>query len=65
MKDTQQYLLIEDLDYCNTACDETEEIVGGGLWKTIKGEVKEWVRNKIMPPPKPFPIWPPRVFDNL
>jgi hypothetical protein len=37
MKDIQQRLLIEDLDYCNTVCDETEEIVGGGkLWKAIK-----------------------------
>ena len=42
MKDIQQRLLIEDLDYCNTVCDETEEIVGGGkLWNAIKGEVKD------------------------
>jgi hypothetical protein len=40
MKDTQQHLLIEDLDYCNTACDEAEEIVGGGLWKAIKDTTK-------------------------
>jgi hypothetical protein len=29
MKDTQQRLLIEDLDYCNTVCEETKAISGG------------------------------------
>jgi hypothetical protein len=44
MKDTQQNLLIEDLDYCNTVCDETEEIVGGKsfwdrkFWRAVRGE---------------------------
>ena len=41
MKDIQQHLLIEDLDYCNTACDETEEIVGGGFWKAVKKTVRD------------------------
>lgn len=37
MKDTQQYLVIEDIDYCNTVGDETEEIVGGvSFWKAIR-----------------------------
>jgi hypothetical protein len=51
MEDIQQHLLIQDLDYCNTACDDTEEIVGGGgFWKkvvsAVKGEVED-TRNAI------------------
>ena len=34
MKDTQQCLLIEDLDYCNTVCEETKAI-SGGFWKKL------------------------------
>ncbi|MEG4023773.1 hypothetical protein [Microcoleus sp. S13C4] len=42
MKDTQQHLLIEDLDYCNTVGNETEDIVGGGkFWKAVKKTFKE------------------------
>ena len=39
MKDTQQHLLIEDLDYCNTVCEETKAISGGFFRKLFPGAV--------------------------
>jgi hypothetical protein len=52
MKDTQQHLLIQDLDYCNIVCDDAEEIIGGGFFKklfsAVRGEIKDtWnaIRN--------------------
>jgi hypothetical protein len=47
MKDTQQHLLIKDLDYCNTVGNETEEIVGGKsfwdrkFWRAVRGETQD------------------------
>jgi hypothetical protein len=47
MKDTQQRLVIEDIDYCNTVGDKTEEIVGGksfwdrNFWKAVRGEAQD------------------------
>ena len=41
MKNTQQQLVIDDLNYCDTIYDDTEAIVGGGLWGAIKGAVQD------------------------
>jgi hypothetical protein len=38
MKNSQQQLIIDDLNYCDTVCDDTEAIVGGAdLWNAIVG----------------------------
>jgi hypothetical protein len=48
MKDTQQHLIIEDLDYCNTVSNETEEIVGGiTLWKAFTDTVEAKVDARV------------------
>jgi hypothetical protein len=50
MKNTQQQLVIDDLNYCDTICNDTEAIVGGGggkLWQAIKGAVIEKLEAKI------------------
>ena len=44
MKNTQQQLVIDDFNYCDTICDDTEAIVGGrNLWNAIKGTVQDKV----------------------
>jgi hypothetical protein len=40
MKNTQQGLVIEDINYCATVWDDTETIRGGGLWSAIKDTFK-------------------------
>lgn len=42
MENTKQQLVIDDLNYCDTVCDDTEAIVGGGkFWNAVKGAVQD------------------------
>jgi hypothetical protein len=45
MKDTQQHLLIQDLDYCNIVCDDAEEIIGGGFFKKLFSAVRSEIKD--------------------
>ena len=51
MKNTQQHLLIQDLDYCNIVCDDAEEIIVGGFFRKLffaaRDEVKDTVKATV------------------
>lgn len=47
MENTQQQLIIDDLNYCDTVCDDTEAIVGGRrFWNAIKDSVRTKVNAR-------------------
>lgn len=42
MENRKQQLVIGDLNYCDTVCNDTEAIVGGGkFWNAVKGAVTD------------------------
>jgi hypothetical protein len=47
MKNTQQHLLIQDLDYCNIVCDDAEEIIGGGPFKKLFSAIRDEVQGTV------------------